>query len=177
MTPDDNVYAPPAAKLESDQKACQQCGASIHLLAEVCPRCGVRQRPPVSKIALLLLAFFGGGLGLHKFYLRKPVQGILYALFCWTLIPGLIALIEFIIYACTDESALNRKYTATSAILVAAIGFGVFFVLWFVVGILAAIAIPAYQDYGRRAKIEMAMAQVEPLRMKVMERIADTGAL
>lgn len=51
----------------------------------------------VSKIAYALFAFFLGGFGAHKFYAGKIVWGIVYLLFCWTLIPGIVALIEFII--------------------------------------------------------------------------------
>jgi len=43
------------------------------------------------------LAFFLGGIGIHKFYAKKMVAGVLYLLFCWTGIPAVIALIEFII--------------------------------------------------------------------------------
>lgn len=42
----------------------------------------------------VLLALFLGGLGIHKFYLGKTSLGIIYLLFFWTLIPGIIALIE-----------------------------------------------------------------------------------
>ncbi|EFL92339.1 TM2 domain-containing hypothetical protein [Candidatus Regiella insecticola LSR1] len=40
--------------------------------------------------------FFFGGIGAHKFYLGKIGQGFLYLLFFWTLIPAIIAFIEFI---------------------------------------------------------------------------------
>ncbi|TRU24990.1 MAG: NINE protein [Microcystis aeruginosa Ma_SC_T_19800800_S464] len=43
-----------------------------------------------------LLAFFLGYLGIHKFYLGENLAGILYLLFFWTFIPGIIAFFEFI---------------------------------------------------------------------------------
>jgi TM2 domain-containing membrane protein YozV len=49
---------------------------------------------PVSKALLLLLTFFGGGLGAHKFYLGKYWQGALYLIFFWTLIPTVLALVD-----------------------------------------------------------------------------------
>ena len=82
-------HAAPAAERSSNQKACDACGEQINVRAEVCPKCGVRQRRPVSKPVLLLITFFLGGLGAHKFYLGKPWQGVLYLLFCWTMIPGI----------------------------------------------------------------------------------------
>ncbi len=51
----------------------------------------------VNKVTYLLLCFFLGGLGIHKFYSGKIGAGILYALFCWTSIPSIIAFIEFIV--------------------------------------------------------------------------------
>ncbi|AWK44161.1 hypothetical protein A4R40_23035 [Photorhabdus laumondii subsp. laumondii] len=57
-----------------------------------------------------LLAFFLGSFGAHKFYLSKIGMGILYLLFCWTLIPVLIAFIEFIIYLCTSDEDFAKKY-------------------------------------------------------------------
>ncbi|AVQ34006.1 MULTISPECIES: NINE protein [Staphylococcus] len=51
----------------------------------------------VDKFAYVLLAFFIGGLGAHKFYAKKTGWGVLYLLFCWTGIPGVIAIIEAII--------------------------------------------------------------------------------
>ena len=42
----------------------------------------------------VLLAFFLGGFGAHRFYLRQYGLGVLYLVFFWTGIPALIALIE-----------------------------------------------------------------------------------
>lgn len=54
----------------------------------------------VNKWSYVLLAFFIGGIGGHKFYAGRVVAGILYLLFCWTFIPTIIAFIEMIIAIC-----------------------------------------------------------------------------
>ena len=51
----------------------------------------------VNKTVYLLLAFFLGGFGIHKFYAGKIGTGIAFILFSWTFIPALIALIEFFV--------------------------------------------------------------------------------
>ena len=50
----------------------------------------------VNKLAYVLLAFFVGSFGIHKFYAGKTGMGILYLLFCWTGIPGIVGVIEAI---------------------------------------------------------------------------------
>lgn len=59
----------------------------------------------VNKIVYCVLAFLLGGLGIHKFYAGRTGKGILYILFCWTGIPNIIALIEFIIALCKPADA------------------------------------------------------------------------
>ena len=57
----------------------------------------------VNKIIYVLLAFFLGYIGIHKFYAGHIFLGILYLLFFWTLIPGIIAFIEAIIALCRQD--------------------------------------------------------------------------
>ena len=114
------VPSPKAA----DEKFCSECGSAIKAKAELCPNCGVRQlHAPTdlghvapngkNKIVAALLAFFLGGLGVHKFYLGNIGQGVLYLLFCWTLIPGIIAFIEFIILLSMSNYDFIKKYGNT----------------------------------------------------------------
>lgn len=53
-----------------------------------------------SRSVAIVLTLFLGGIGAHRFYLNSPVVGVFYVLFCWTLIPGIIALFELIGLCC-----------------------------------------------------------------------------
>lgn len=59
-----------------------------------------------------LLALFAGGLGIHKFYLNKTAQGVLYLCFCWTCIPGILAFIDGIILFYMSNEDFNAKYNS-----------------------------------------------------------------
>ncbi|GAU76257.1 TM2 domain-containing protein [Fusibacter sp. 3D3] len=63
-----------------------------------------------NKTAAGVLAIFLGALGVHKFYLGKPLQGIIYLLFCWTYIPGILGVIDGIILLTSSEEKFNQKY-------------------------------------------------------------------
>lgn len=168
IAPNTNAFNPPGAT--APQKVCNTCGASLFAKAEICPSCGVRQRSPVSKAALLLLTFFLGGLGAHKFYLGKYWQGTLYLLFCWTYIPGLVALIEFLIYAFTSSERLNEKYSAHGSVVVIIIAGLIGLVV--MLGILAAIALPAFNDYSKKARVTEAVMLATDLRTRITEAFA-----
>lgn len=51
----------------------------------------------VSKGAYIALCLFLGGLGIHKFYAGKWIQGILYIVFYWTWIPVILSLIDLLV--------------------------------------------------------------------------------
>lgn len=149
------AYEPQGGPHESapQPKFCSTCGNQVHINAEICPNCGVRvagKSGAVNKVALLLITFFLGGIGGHKFYQKKYLQGTLYLLFFWTYIPSLAALVEFIIYACKSEPELQRAYPEAGGggalVLVIAIP-----VVIAIIGILAAIAIPQFAAYRTRA--------------------------
>lgn len=68
-----------------DEAFCASCGAIIKKEAEICPKCGVRQRGAFRNrfdvstnwLALLLLAIFLGEFGVDRFYTGKVGTGIL----------------------------------------------------------------------------------------------------
>ena len=97
-------------------KYCVNCGASIDARAEICPGCGVRQpsfrRPgKISRrVAAAIFAIIFGSFGVHRFYLGQIGWGILYVLFCWTLIPAVAGLIEGILYLTMSEEEFEAKY-------------------------------------------------------------------
>ena len=51
----------------------------------------------VNKGMYIALCLFLGGLGIHKFYAGKWIQGILYVAFCWTWIPVIVSLIDLLV--------------------------------------------------------------------------------
>ena len=104
-----------------DEKFCQECGAVIKAKAEICPKCGVRQISTSSglggvapngksKIAAGIFAILLGGFGIHKFYLGRVGQGILYLIFCWTFIPAFVGFVEGIIYITMSDETFIQKY-------------------------------------------------------------------
>lgn len=66
--------------------------------------------PVKSKTVAGLLAIFLGAFGVHKFYLGKTGAGLLYLIFCWSYIPGLIGFIEGIIYLCSNDENFQLKH-------------------------------------------------------------------
>lgn len=65
--------------------------------------------PIKSKVVAGILALLLGGIGVHKFYLGKTGMGILYILFCWTGIPGIVAFIEGIMYLAGNDHNFQVK--------------------------------------------------------------------
>lgn len=108
----------------TEEKYCHECGATIRAKAEICPRCGVRQ-PPVStgsfsapshksRVMAPMFSILLGGLGIHHFYLGRIGLGVLYVIFCWTLVPAIVGFIEGIIYLSMSDAAFSAKYDGSA---------------------------------------------------------------
>ena len=108
---------PTADDPASNQKYCRDCGGVISRRAEICPLCGVRQSTASGKNKVIT-ALFGiilGSFGVHKFYLGKPVQGIVYLIFCWTFIPAVAGFIEGLVYLSMSDQDFRQKYDYAEA--------------------------------------------------------------
>lgn len=119
---------------------CPHCGKTIDDIDTTCPHCGrASVRLPAANptdgmtdaqlrlfhaemrqaekdtTAGVLLALFLGGLGVHHFYMRSWIAGVVYLVFCWTFVPAILGLIE----AFTMSSRV-RNYNRRMAELIAA---------------------------------------------------------
>lgn len=66
-----------------------------------------------NKLAAALLAIFLGGLGIHKFYLRKVGMGILYLIFAGRGYPLLSVLLKEFIICVFQTKPLMTNITET----------------------------------------------------------------
>ena len=66
------------------------------------------------KNTTLLLAFFLGSFGAHWFYLGNKKLGILFLLFCWTGIPGIIGVISALVLFFMPEKHFEKWYAENS---------------------------------------------------------------
>jgi len=69
---------------------------------------------PKSRTIAVLLALFGGGIGLHKLYLGQTRMWLLYMLFFWTCLPAIIAFIEAIVWLCMSNQSFADKHRAAA---------------------------------------------------------------
>ncbi|WP_123536640.1 TM2 domain-containing protein [Halosimplex salinum] len=116
MSSDDSVTDgdQPGDPAPPGEKYCAECGSIINEKAEICPECGVRQPGMGSggdeRLVTALLAILLGSFGAHKFYLGENKVGVIYLCFFWTGIPGIIGIIEGVIYLSKSDEEFRRQY-------------------------------------------------------------------
>lgn len=99
-----------AQQVQSQQPMPSHQQINIQIGAQQPQYTGINPSWPIkSKTAAGLLAIFFGSLGVHKFYLGKIGMGILYLLFCWTFVPGIVGVIEGILYLCSNDENFQLK--------------------------------------------------------------------
>jgi len=108
-------------ELESGAKFCTNCGhpAIINQVQNTPQQTVVYVQAPQqdiyvherkSKGLALTLCFFLGWMGAHEFYLRKYFWGSLYLIFCWTFIPLLLSIVDFILIFLTPKKIFHKMY-------------------------------------------------------------------
>lgn len=117
------------ASIDLNATECKYCGESIVVQQQQFQQQAPQYQPPQyqqqappmytppsipanskSKTTAGILGIILGGFGIHKFYLGKIGMGILYLVFCWTYIPGVIGFVEGIIYLTSSEEKFYNKY-------------------------------------------------------------------
>lgn len=89
------------AKPKAGTSFCPACGGPTNALSVMCVKCGAQiskageGESPKSRLAVTLLSFFLGGLGIHRFYLGRIVSGIFMILTLGGL--GIWSLVDFIL--------------------------------------------------------------------------------
>jgi TM2 domain-containing membrane protein YozV len=63
-----------------------------------------------SRVPAALFAMLLGSFGAHKFYMGDTGLGVLYLVFFWTAIPGIIGIIEGIVYLSMSDEQFAARY-------------------------------------------------------------------
>ncbi len=83
---------------------CPSCGNELSDQAYLCPKCGVKLKANKNMLVALLLCFFLGLLGFHRFYMGHVGSGIVQCLLTITVFGSAIsliwAIIDFVMIIC-----------------------------------------------------------------------------
>lgn len=93
---------------------CKNCGKELENTVKYCPDCGTPVRTVntvKSKAAIIVLILVGGYLGLHKFYVGKKREGIVY------LLGGIISIFMLFELAVEFQYILDDPFLVVISIL------------------------------------------------------------
>jgi len=170
-TKEQNPYQAPASSRHT--LFCRSCGVAVKPRQPKCHACGADQEvgKARSKYVAAALALFLGWVGAHRLYLGQW-WGVLYFLFYIVMWP--VAVIEAIVFLLTPGTRWDDKYGNVKPL--GAVVYVVIIIVGIaIMGILAAIAIPAYHDYMVRAKVAQAIVESETYREQLESHIQQTG--
>jgi TM2 domain-containing membrane protein YozV len=137
---------------------------------------------PRSKGLAIVLALLLGGFGIHRFYLRSYISGVIYLVFFWTSIPAIFGFAESIWFCFMPDTEFDAKYNngqqinKTHAAVKSVAGVLLILITFiFVAGILAAIVLPAYKDHTDRVRQKTGTSQRDSFSSP-LERTSISGA-
>lgn len=111
--------------MNNQEKKCPECAAPMKSNSKFCGKCGTeitteqnfsQPKKPVlkTKAAATLWGIFLGGFGAHKFYMGSKGWGWVYLVLCWTYIPFLVAMVEWVKYVrMTDDEFYSKAENFT----------------------------------------------------------------
>jgi TM2 domain-containing membrane protein YozV len=65
-----------------------------------------------SRLVAIMLAFFFGWLGLHKFYLGRQTAGLVYLVFCWFPLVWILGFVDMLVLAAMSDATFNERYNS-----------------------------------------------------------------
>jgi Tfp pilus assembly protein PilE len=170
-----NMYQTPNTE-EFEKVFCRECGSPMKPTDTKCPSCGasVMLNGGRSKVVAGFLALFLGGFGLHRFYLGYW-WGFFYIPFGIIGLTFPVNIVEAIYFWCCSKEKWNKKYDH-----LAPTNMGIWLLVGIIpliaiVGILAAIALPAYQDYTIKAKVNEGIIELDDVSQTVGDFIIRTN--
>ncbi len=63
-----------------------------------------------------ILGIFLGGIGIHKFYTGRFIQGFLYLIFCWTFVPAFVGFCEGVCYFTYSDERWDRDFNGVKVV-------------------------------------------------------------
>ncbi len=85
------------------------CGLVFDIITKPADISKVVVYQPSRRSTAGILALFLGGIGIHHFYLGRPLAGFSNIFFCWTFIPAILAFVTAIQYFSMTDDAFNQK--------------------------------------------------------------------
>jgi len=106
---------------------------------------------PTKKLTVILLAFFFGLFGFHKFYTNRNKMGYFYVLLSWTGISFVFSLLDIFVYLIIKKDKFEKKFRTMGTQKHMILGF---FLALTLIGaeayLLVTIGIPKYIEYRDR---------------------------
>jgi len=100
------------AEIDNNQPLCAQCSSDVQKKNNSINNVGADLASGRrNKWIAIIFAFFFGSFGIHKFYLGQIGWGITYLLFCWTGIPGIVGIVEAVLYLTMSDEEFAKKYS------------------------------------------------------------------